>query len=421
MRRCEDEDAGKYPNPRLLSPYESDGAATLLSIQHSPYEKGGCLVGKKLETIERITDRIAVTLSKRLDKPHDARRRVNLTLSMQGTDDEVTHWEVINVRKLPFWITLPEDTRIIPKEKYDGIHVVVDLNAQGLAEKAEAYAATLEIRVASSPQLMKSTIVDVPVKLFLESRTAQIVWGAVAADAVGKSQGYEPPSLVEGIALPVKFTSCDHEGLPVAHALPNDPRSDPRQFEATGGGLDVDPPKYVGLGIYEVTVTAIAHGNTILHVVLNTSEPQSLLPILQLQLLLPSSCPTLGRSTPLDNGKCGCLAGQFENKAGECVPCNPGYSQPSPGQDQCIPCDPGSYQPSAGQAQCIPCPSGTRQPVEGKASCELCPARQSSSPGSTECDVCDMGYYRNTADTIADRRNCKDCPGGARKRVGGVR
>lgn len=90
--------------------------------------------------------------------------------------------------------------------------------------------------------------------------------------------------------------------------------------------------------------------------------------------------------------------------------CAAGSIQAEEGRSSCEYCSPGSFQPSKGNVTCDTCPSRTYASISGAAECNNCLPRLSSFPGSTSCDVCDEGFYRRDAETVATPEECVGCP-----------
>ena len=215
----------------------------------APYEEDGCRLRKRVRGITSITSGISTSLT----KPHHSAATLNLTVHMEGNDQEPTRWNVTNAEALPAWLKLPVRTAPIAPAAEE-VTFSVELSAAGLRERATPYVDALQVRVESDSVNDTHTV---PVRLSVASRTDAVVWGRVGADERCSSANVTEASVVVGVESAVRFTACDAEGLPVAHSLPS--ATDPRSFTASLNGTD-SPLTYLGNGVYEIVVQATLHG-----------------------------------------------------------------------------------------------------------------------------------------------------------------
>ncbi|EKM54208.1 uncharacterized protein PHACADRAFT_257894 [Phanerochaete carnosa HHB-10118-sp] len=66
-----------------------------------------------------------------------------------------------------------------------------------------------------------------------------------------------------------------------------------------------------------------------------------------------------------------CPAGEYGAVDGTCHPCPPGTYQPNAGSTSCIPTDPNFFAPAPGETMESPCPPGTCSPGLA-ATCSSC-------------------------------------------------
>jgi len=99
-----------------------------------------------------------------------------------------------------------------------------------------------------------------------------------------------------------------------------------------------------------------------------------------------------------------------QNTSLSCRPCPALTSTPpGTGAEGCG-CNAGLYKSSTSGA-CEPCPAGTSRPEyrgEGLLSCIACPPGTSSVDGSTSCDACGTGTYRETLTLYTNVSACNE-------------
>ena len=406
------------PLPEYVNPSAADAAFAPYSAPYLADPAGGCIVPMQMQAISVVSDEINVALS----KPFEMQRTLDFTLEVYGTDEmNPASWRVLNaksVRERSPWVKLHTeagrtDARAI-RDAYPSaiaILIPISIEAHGLRERAAPYEETLQIQVRSDIQ-GSARIQELGVSLTVQSRTSFAVWGELRWEP--KVQRLCDPSLINsrddgvstvGVALHFPLTACDVDRLPVDHPLPN--QRDARSFSALLGSTQAAlavPIAYAGDGVYNIYLTLSIYGNFSVTLLL-ADEPVG-------RLFGVATCPSDGRAVALPDGQCGCPAGTSLDDRNECTPCDIGFSKVVPGDAPCSACAPGSYAPTLGAAACIPCSHGDFQARAGQAACERCPARLSSAEGSTRCDVCAEGFYREDADTPATASTCQVCVNG---------
>jgi hypothetical protein len=115
-------------------------------------------------------------------------------------------------------------------------------------------------------------------------------------------------------------------------------------------------------------------------------------------LSLPDQCSACHRGSS-------CITGSHEP-----LLCAAGSVQAEEGRSSCKYCTPGHFQSVRGSVSCDKCPNRTYASISGAAQCNNCLARTSSYPGSTECAICGVGFYRLDATTLATPTACGPCP-----------
>ena len=108
-------------------------------------------------------------------------------------------------------------------------------------------------------------------------------------------------------------------------------------------------------------------------------------------------------------GYCGCPPGEEPSDDGGCRQCDAGYRKAAAGEGSCTPCAAGSIAPAPGAITCTLCSRGSRQGDDGQTTCDICPHPLSSREGGTECNTCDVDYYRLDATTVASKSTCIAC------------
>ena len=68
---------------------------------------------------------------------------------------------------------------------------------------------------------------------------------------------------------------------------------------------------------------------------------------------------------------------------------------------------PGHHQRLSGQISCEECVPGEHQPEPGEASCVACQTGRDSLAGSSQCNFCAEGYYRQN--TMSPASSCEGC------------
>ena len=117
-----------------------------MNMRHAPYqEPRGCLLPKRVDEINRVTNDIATALV----KPTRMTAVVNLTMKMVGTDEAHTSWSVSNAVSLPRWISLPVHGAPIPP-LINEVDITVVLNASGVPERHTGYDDVLNFIVESA-------------------------------------------------------------------------------------------------------------------------------------------------------------------------------------------------------------------------------------------------------------------------------
>ena len=125
--------------------------------------------------------------------------------------------------------------------------------------------------------------------------------------------------------------------------------------------------------------------------------------------LLCTSC-TAGSASSGGSSSCTtCGGGEVSNADRSlCSPCDPGTEADG---DTCVECEAGWFNPEAGQP-CRACEVGTTSSIQRALSCSPCPySFTTTGEGSTECDGCIEGYYRDP--TVTDETKCLRCPDNA--------
>jgi len=128
-------------------------------------------------------------------------------------------------------------------------------------------------------------------------------------------------------------------------------------------------------------------------------------------------------------GKCqDCQAGRYSptdggTSAEACLPCASGLAASQEGSISCEPCSVGRFaangtsdlgggllvQTHSGSPVCNPCPAGYITDAEAAFVCRQCPDIEFSTEGSSSCDACVKGYFRNDLSS-----SCQECPDGTK-------
>ena len=120
-------------------------------------------------------------------------------------------------------------------------------------------------------------------------------------------------------------------------------------------------------------------------------------------------CTLCEAGTAASGGASACTAcgeGSISNEEGSlCSPCEPGTEADG---GNCTSCTQGWYNSEQGQS-CRACEVGTTSSIERALSCSPCPYSYTTThEGSSECDGCIEGYYRDP--TVTDETVCLHCP-----------
>jgi hypothetical protein len=157
-----------------------------------------------------------------------------LTLRMGGTAVGDATW-AIDALSLPLWLYAEALRGNYTSLSDEAPIVTLTAVTSGFAERPEGYEQKLRLTVHADTE----TSFDVPVQLKISviDDAQRGVWGAVSAPA---ADGIRPAcatvlrplaAAVVDSEFRIPFTSCDGEGLPVAHALPS--ANDLRAFSAS--------------------------------------------------------------------------------------------------------------------------------------------------------------------------------------------
>eukprot|EP00966_Prymnesium_polylepis_P036588 848952-Prymnesium_polylepis.1 len=187
-----------------------------------------------------------------LVKPFNDSR--TLTLRMDGTSRSNATWE-ISASSVPSWLVV-ERLQSAAHIRYnfadpEGEKDIVNITAitSGLPEQIQRYEGKLRLTMFADVECV--FLVDVLLKLASVDDAGHSVWGEVAAPEkeggpqLACSKATCPSAVAEvSSEFRVPFTSCDVDGLPVAHAQPSS--NDPRVFLAsiTRVGSDSVSPEW---------------------------------------------------------------------------------------------------------------------------------------------------------------------------------
>ena len=152
------------------------------------------------------------------------------------------------------------------------------------------------------------TCTQVPISLFVASRTACAAWGRVLTNETCAGTRLSEVRLVVGVVSHVSFTACDDEALPVAHGLPSS--VDDRRFTARHGETQ-RAVFYLGGGAYEVAMQAEKHGMDVMQIGLDGAPAAPPLNLL-------ATCPFIGRTAALVTGAMCCRSCVHSRVPSEC-------------------------------------------------------------------------------------------------------
>ena len=232
----------------------------------------------------------------------NAAHTLNLTMHIGGTDLYPADW-TIEAASVPFWLSLPLHGNLKATEQTANLSMTA--NTTNLPERlATPHEALLNLSVASQ----RDKTVLVLIKLYVSAPTVArtSIWGTPNDDGVCDETTSEKEILEvqQGSPLPIDFSACDVDRLPVNH-------DDGASFEAsltdssTGTTYQL-AIAYTGYGRYTVPVDA----------------PKMGLFLLRLSLASVSGTVVqVGVERPV---RIVCAAGYYASVSSECVSCPPG-------------------------------------------------------------------------------------------------
>ncbi len=152
------------------------------------------------------------------------------------------------------------------------------------------------------------------------------------------------------------------------------------------------------------------------------------------------SCPP-GSYSGLGQSNCTlCLAGTYNPKlrstsSNDCISCEAGMFNPSPGGSSCLDCDPGLFSSSDASVRCLPCTSGSYCPNKRSTQGLPCEAGYFCPSGSSAQTPCPQGSFchanagaplpcpQNTygkSGKLASESQCTPCPPGTESGSGAM-